>query len=279
MQNVSAAPGRGAIVAIGGAEDKRGDELILSTFVGMAGGEDARIAVIPAASEDAADAGERYTRLFRELGAGDVRVMEAQTREAAHREPAVAALRGATGIFMSGGDQARLADIICDTPVQDCLFERTRAGATIAGTSAGAAILASHMIAGGESGATPRKGMAEIRPGLGLLENFVVDTHFGERGRTGRLMLLQAMHPEVIALGVDEDTAAVIGHDLVMRVIGGGGVTVVDGGTIRTDVDRIREDEPAMVTGVEVHVVTSGYAFDLRACKFVPPLSPAIGER
>jgi cyanophycinase len=269
---------RGVIMAIGGAEDTSGDGEILEKFVELAGGARARIAIIPAASETPQESGDSYRTLFKELGAGEIKVTQFQTREAAGKETALEPLRWATGVFMTGGDQNRLAEIIIGTPVHDCLRERNAEGQAIAGTSAGAAILASHMICGGDGGASPRKGMVDLSEGLGLLPNTIVDTHFDERGRTGRLLASHATHTDVISVGLDEDTAALIEWDMVMSVVGVGSVMIIDGSAIKSDIEQLEDDDdPVMVNGVEVHTVTSRYTFDLRARKFVPPLRACYG--
>lgn len=271
-QYVVRTPGRGMIVAIGGAEDKEGNRDILRAFVELAGGANARIALIPTASSDPEDAANEYTQVFRELGVDEVRVVEARTPEAADSDQAVEVLSNATGIFISGGDQNRLAEIFCGTRSHRCIIERNASGVVVGGTSAGAAIMASHMVGGGESGATPFKSMSGVEEGFGLLHNIVVDTHFGARGRTGRLMAMHAGLPELIAIGLDEDTAAVIDEDMIMQVIGSGAVTIVDGSSIRSDLDDIGDDDPIMINGIELHTVTPRYQFDLRARKFLPPL-------
>jgi cyanophycinase len=259
---------RGPLMPIGGAEDKTPDGDVLNTFVGLAGGQEARIAIIPAASTDP-NAAQRYVDAFRRLGVAAVRVVEARTHAAADDEPAVAALRDATGIFMTGGDQARLAEVICGTRVEACLRERNAAGAVVAGTSAGAAIMAASMVASGPGGATPFKYMSDTEQGLGLLPNLIVDMHFAERDRTGRLLAMYAAHPELNGIGIDEDTAAVIDADMRMSVVGSGAVHVYDGSHLQSDIEEIAEDEPVMIDGAVLHVVTPRHRFDLRRMCFV----------
>lgn len=257
---------------IGGAEDKESGPEILEAFVKLAGGQDARIALIPTASEDPEDAIKRYTEAFEQIGVAAVTPVTATRRTELDSDESLGILRDATGIFISGGDQGQLVDIYLNTKAADCIRERNHDDVVIAGTSAGAAFMASHMITGGESGATPIKGMAEISEGLGLLQNMIIDTHFGPRGRTGRLLMLHSLHPEVIAIGLDEDTAAIIDEDLVMNVIGSGAVTVIDGTSIKSDITERKDDEPLMISGAELHVISSRYCFDLRGRKFVPPI-------
>jgi cyanophycinase len=170
---------------------------------------------------------------------------------------------------MTGGDQTRLAEVICGTRVVACIRERNAAGAVGAGTSAGAAIMASAMVAKGPGGATPFKYMSNTDDGLGLLSNLIVDMHFGERDRTGRLLAMYAAHPELNGIGIDENTAAVIDADLQMSVVGSGAVHVYDGSNLTSDIDEIADDEPVMIDGAVVHVVTPRHRFDLAQMRFV----------
>ncbi len=255
---------QGTVIVIGGAEDKVRDRLILGRFVTLAGGRDARIAVIATASSLGVEAAERYRAVFRELGATDVVPLNAVARTQANDEHAARAIRGASGIFMTGGNQLRLSSMLGGTRLAEAILERFRAGAVVAGTSAGASAVSSHMIAFGASGATPKHRMAQIAAGLGLLPGVIVDQHFQQRNRLGRLLSLIAQNPSLLGLGVDEDTAGVVGPDQVMEVIGRGSVTVVDGAASETDAWEIRGHRPLMISGVVLHSLPSGYRFDLR---------------
>ena len=143
-------------------------------------------------------------------------------------------------------------------------MERFRAGAVVAGTSAGASAMSSHMIAFGASGATPKHRMAQIAAGLGVLPGVIIDQHFQQRNRLGRLLSLIAQNPSLLGLGVDEDTAGVVGPDHVMEVIGRGSITVVDGSASETDAWEVRGHKPLMISGVVLHSLPAGYRFDLR---------------
>jgi len=134
----------------------------------------------------------------------------------------------------------------------------------IAGTSAGASALAGHMVAFGNAGPTPKNRMVQLSAGLGLLEGIVIDQHFGERGRIGRLLALVAQSPSLLGIGIDEDTCGVVQSDRTMRVIGRGAVTIVDGAQVRTDAYRGKGYKPLMVSGAVLHSLPSGYGFDLR---------------
>ena len=254
----------GTVIVIGGAEDKVRDRVILGRFVALAGGRDAKIAVIATASSLGMEAGERYKSVFTELGAAEVLPLNAVTRMQANDEHVARIIRDSTGIFMTGGNQLRLSSMLGGTRLAASITMRFEAGAVVAGTSAGASAVSSHMIAFGASGATPKHRMAQIAAGLGLLPGVIVDQHFQQRNRLGRLLSLIAQNPSLLGLGVDEDTAGVVGPDQVMEVIGRGSITVVDGAASETDAWEIRGHRPLMISGVVLHSLPSGYRFDLR---------------
>jgi cyanophycinase len=254
----------GSAIVIGGAEDKVRERVILNRFVALSGGSDASIFVISTASSLGAEAGERYSRLFHDLGARRVRPVHAVTRAEANDEALALALREATGVFLTGGNQLRLASTITGTLLGDAIVERFHKGAAIAGTSAGASALSSHMIAFGASGATPKQRMAQLAAGLGILPGVVIDQHFQQRNRLGRLLSLIAQNPSLLGLGIDEDTAGVVGPDHVLEVIGRGSVTIVDGAASETDAWDIHGHRPIMISNVVLHSLPSGYRFDLR---------------
>jgi cyanophycinase len=254
----------GTVIVIGGAEDKVRDRVILSRFVTLAGGDAAKIAVVSTASSLGAEAGERYRAVFGELGVQKVRPLHAVTRRQANDEAAVLTVRDATGVFLTGGNQLRLSSTIGGTRLAEAILERFRQGAVVAGTSAGASAMSSHMIAFGASGATPKQRMAQIAAGLGVLPGVIIDQHFQERNRLGRLLSLIAQNPSLLGLGVDEDTAGVVGPDHVLEVIGRGSVTIVDGHQSETDAWEVRGHRPIMISHVILHSLPSGYRFDLR---------------
>ena len=254
----------GSVIIIGGAEDKVRDRVILSRFATLAGGRDAIVAVISTASSLGLEAGERYTKVLGELGVAKVRTIHAVTRAQANDDSVALALRDATGIFMTGGNQLRLSSTIGGTRLADAVLDQFRQGAVVAGTSAGASAMSSHMIAFGASGATPKHRMAQIAAGLGVLPGVIVDQHFQQRNRLGRLLSLIAQNPSLLGLGVDEDTAGVVGPDHIMEVIGRGSITVVDGARSETDAWEIHGHRPLMISGVVLHSLPAGYRFDLR---------------
>src|SRR3954470_4942355 len=195
------ADGPGPLLVIGCAEDKLRKRTILKEFVAACGGADARIALIPTASSLGDEVVEVYDALFRRLGAGEVVPVRPETREEAHDPDLVKAVGEATGIFMTGGNQLKLSAIICGTPVGDAILEAHRRGAVVAGTSAGASIQSSHMVAFGDGGATPKQRMTQVAAGLGLVGSAVIDQHFDQRNRYGRLLMIVAQSPQLLGIG------------------------------------------------------------------------------
>jgi len=249
---------------IGGAEDKVRERVILARFIALAGERDARVAVICSASSLGPLAGEMYRRVFGELGARDVEPIVAVTRAQANDEGAARIVRGATGIFLTGGNQLRLSSTIGGTAIADAIMERHSDGAVVAGTSAGASAMSTHMVAFGASGATPKQRMFQMAAGLGLLPGIIVDQHFEQRNRLGRLLAIIAQNPSLLGIGVDEDTAGVVGPDLVMEVIGKRSVTIIDGAESDTDAWEVKAYKPLMISNVMLHSLPAGYRFDLR---------------
>ncbi len=254
---------RGWIVPIGGAEAKEGQRPILERVLQLAGGRDARIGVIPTASQ-LSDTGTRYQALFQELGAAEVIVMDFDTRRDCGESGRLEELRECTGVFLTGGNQLRLSTLLGGTSVSRLLRTMNAAGAVIAGTSAGAAFLSEHMIAFGSEGASPMAGGVTLAPGLGLTNRIVVDQHFRQRDRLGRLLSALAYNPFAIGLGLDEDTAAFIGPDETVEVEGSGAVTVIDvGGLTFSSMDRVNEHEAVSLLGITMHILTRGATFNL----------------
>ena len=254
---------RGWIVPIGGGEEKLNNPRILKRFVELCGGREANLLVIPTASQ-LADTGSRYEDIFSELGAGRVESMDFDTRRDCHEPNRLERIAEATGIFFTGGNQLRLSTIIGGTPAAKLIRERSAAGVTVGGTSAGASILSEHMIAFGKEGASPQADSVRLAPGLGLTNRFVIDQHFRQRDRLGRLVAALAYNPFVIGIGLDEDTAAFLAPNNTMEVEGSGAVTVVDADGLQfSSMAQVREDEPVCLLGLTVHILTAGATFNL----------------
>jgi cyanophycinase len=254
---------RGWIVPIGGAENKENDRRILERFVSVSGGDDADIVVIPTASR-AHETGARYEALFRELGARRVTVMDFDTRRDCQEQGRLQRIEAASGIFFTGGNQLRLTTLLGGTPVARLIRARNAHGVTVGGTSAGASILSEHMIAAGDEGSAMVAGSVKLAPGLGLTNRFIIDQHFRQRDRLGRLLTALAYNPFAVGIGLDEDTAAFIGADDVLEIEGSGGVTVVDPSEVNfSSIDSAEDGQPVCMLGLRVHLLVAGATFDL----------------
>ena len=262
---------RGYIIPIGGAEEKLRDAAILRRFVALSGGDAARIAVIPTASR-LEDTGDKYVELFRDMGAAEATSLPFTERSDGRREDWLDVLRGCTGVYMTGGNQLRLSTILGGTPVADILRDRNQTeGLVVAGTSAGASIMAEHMIAYGDEGPTPRADMVTLAPGLGLTRRAIIDQHFRQRNRLGRLLTAISYNPRLIGIGLDEDTAAFIDQDRRLEVVGSGALTIVDPTDMEfSSMDSANRHDPVSLINVRIHVLVEGGTFDLRTHEASP---------
>ena len=255
---------RGPIVAIGGAEDKMKERRVLRQLCQLAGGKGARIAVIPTASSIPDQIAGVYARVFSELGVESLKIFKIYTRQEAMEPKMLQELEEHTLVFFSGGDQLRLVATLGGTPLAQTIRRMNARGIPVAGTSAGAGVLCQHMIASGKSGQTLGMRMVTLAPGLGLSNRIVIDQHFSQRHRIGRLFTAVALNPFLVGVGIDEDTAACLTSDNRLSVWGKGSVTVVDGIHINyTDVHEVDSKSPVAVLGMQVHVLTAGCSFDL----------------
>jgi cyanophycinase len=256
---------RGYLIPIGGAEEKLRHATILRRFVAIAGGDAARIAIIPTASR-LEDTAARYETVFREFGVNDVESLRFEDRADCKRPEHLKLLESATGIFFTGGNQLRLSTTLGGTPVADLLRERNRTdGLHVAGTSAGASFMAEHMIAGGEEGSTPRSDMVTLVPGLGLTHHMIVDQHFRQRDRLGRLLTSISYNPRPIGIGLDEDTAAFIDPDYKLEVVGSGAITVVDPSEMEfSSMDSASRHDPVCLINIRLHVLIEGGTYDIQ---------------
>jgi cyanophycinase len=252
------------LVIIGGAEDKDGDAQILREFVRRSGSTKAIIVIMTAATELPREVGENYIRVFKRLGAQEVRIIDTETREDASSSTALEAISKATGIFFTGGDQARITSILKDTQIDAAIHQRYSEGVVVAGTSAGAAVMPDKMIVEGDSQTNPRIEVVDMGPGLGFLPGVVIDQHFSQRGRLGRLISALLQEPAVLGFGIDENTAMVV-TDHQIEVIGEGAVTIVDESEATyNNLGEILKDEPLAICEAKLHILPHGYKFDLK---------------
>lgn len=255
-----------AIMVIGGAEDKVHGREILSSFFSRAGSTDARIAIIPSASREPAIIGDRYRTIFEEMGAKGIEILDIQDRHHCDDPALQSYVETCSGVFLTGGDQLRLCSLLADTPIMQTVRQRAQRGdITLAGTSAGAAVMGHYMIAGGGSGESPNRSLVDMTTGLGIIPELLVDQHFHNRNRMARLISAVAAHPDRLGVGIDEDTCAVFEGDGILRVIGRGTVTVVDPGEMSyTNHPRIGATDPISICNLRLHILCHSDRYDLR---------------
>jgi cyanophycinase len=267
---------RGFIVPIGGAEDKEGAANVLRRFIEVSGGKSTRIVIIPTASL-LEDTGKRYEKLFRKLGADEAKSLPFATRDDAGKREWLDYIEKADAIFITGGNQLRLTTILGGTPVAKAIRRANARGVTVGGTSAGAAILSEHMIAFGAEGHTPHAGRVTLVPGFGLTNRIMIDQHFRQRDRLGRLLTALAYNPFAVGVGLDEDTAAFIDDKKKLTVVGNGAITIVDASELaHSSIAETKEGRPVCMTNVRLHVLVDGGTFDLetRRAEPAPPRAP-----
>lgn len=272
------------LLVIGGAEDRVGKATLLRRFVRLAGGRSARIAIVPTASSFQEEVSAAYRQTFGRLGATALSVVNPASRADAHDPELVSRIDEATGVFLSGGSQLRLSQFFPGTPLGTALHRAHARGAVIGGTSAGASIMSQFMISMGSEGATPRQRTSQLTAGLGLVQGVIIDQHFAQRSRYGRLMSVVASSPQLIGIGIDENTAIEITGQQ-FTVLGAGVVHVIDARTAVTDFPDARLGAPMLVSGAVIHSLPAGSTFDLatvRLCGFVekhPDIVVRAGSR
>jgi cyanophycinase len=254
----------GHLVIIGGHEDRKHDMEILTRFVALAGGRNAKIVVISAASSIADEMWRVYDTAFGELGVEQRVHLDLHSRQDANDEEHIRAIVDATGIFMTGGDQKRLLAIIGGTALDAEMHAALKLrGAVIGGTSAGASAMSGHMLAQGRAELHPEKGSVSLGAGLGFLHKVVIDQHFSERQRLSRLLSIVAQNPYLQGIGIDEDTALIIERGVGIEVVGEGAVTIVDGRNMSTNVADIANRETPELIDVRLHLLPAGSKYRL----------------
>ncbi len=254
----------GQLIIIGGAEDKEGECKILREFIRRSGGREARIVVMTVATSSPGELGSDYRYLFEKLGAAVVDIVDTERREDASSSENLEVIANATGVFFTGGDQARITEILKDSEIDDLLHQKFAQGLVIAGTSAGAAMMPDMMIVEGEGETNPRLDTVILEPGMGFLPQVAIDQHFSQRGRLGRFVSALIQQPAVLGFGIDEDTAIAVDGDEI-EVIGNGAVTIVDVAHLsHTNLDESLHDEALAICGAKLHILPNGYRFSLK---------------
>ena len=257
---------KGSLLVIGGHEGKERERLILTELARRVSG--GRLIVATTASHDKVDElWASYSRLFTELGVKDVVHLNIGNRAHADAPAHLALIDKAGGIFFTGGDQLKLTSDLGGTKLAERMLRFYREeGGFIAGTSAGAAMMSETMIITGRDEQTHRIGeQLSMAPGLGLLQNIIVDQHFAERARMGRLLAAVAQNPRSLGIGIDEDTAILVDGDEHFRVLGQGGVYVLDGRGMKwSNISEAKRHSALSVFGMCLHLLSHDDVFDLR---------------
>ncbi|HEX8833938.1 MAG TPA: cyanophycinase [Abditibacteriaceae bacterium] len=253
---------RRSLIIIGGGEDKKHDKTILREVARRVG--NGRLVVTTMASHKPEGYFENYDKAFRELGVKDVQEMDVRERKETSDAAKLDLLDGATGVFFTGGDQLRITSTLGDSPMFRRLVEIYETGGVIAGTSAGASAMCETMLVKGSGRESHRIGDLHMAPGLGLVKDAIIDQHFAERGRMGRLLGAVAQNPRVLGIGIDEDTAIIVEDETSFQVVGSGAVYVMDGGSVtHSNIAEEKEDRALSIYNVSLHVLSDGDGFDL----------------
>ncbi|MGL5152579.1 MAG: cyanophycinase [Clostridium sp.] len=254
----------GNLIIIGGAEDKEGRKTILKRACDHINRESDILLVATIATEYPSEAAKKYKKAFSELDVKNIKILNIEKREDAYSENNINLIKEARLIFFTGGDQLRITSLIGGTPIYDELIKTYKDGKFIVGTSAGASVMSDTMIIGGEDEESPKKSTLSMSPGLGLINNVIIDQHFDQRGRIGRLLSGVAQNPEVLGIGIDENTAIFVNSEGIVEVVGEGVVYFIDGSQITyTNVSEQHTDEVLSMYNVKLHVLKNGNKFSL----------------
>lgn len=261
---------QGALIIIGGAEDKQGDCVILKKLIELSNKRKGDIVILTAATEYSETIASEYIEIFKRLGVNNTNAAHIQTRKDADSQYNSMMLEKAACIFFTGGDQLRITSLMGGTQTEKALRKAYEQGAVIAGTSAGASVMSETMITSGNEDDAPRKCTLKMAPGLGLLSGVVIDQHFAQRGRIGRLLTAIAQNPTMLGIGIDEDTAIVISNNSIFEIIGSHAVTILDAhGSEFTNVSEMKPDDILAITNITMHVLPAGYHYDINLRKAI----------
>lgn len=283
---------KGTLIPIGGNEDK-GHEIneqyaldfieegILAHVVRESGGPDALIVVIPTASSIPVEVGENYTNAFKKLACTNIQILDIRSKEDAEKELSISLVKDADCIMFSGGNQSKITDRIGNTTIHEIIMDRYQndSNFVIAGTSAGAMVMSTEMIAGGSSTEAFVKGAVKLYHGLGLTPRLIFDTHFIQRGRFGRIAEAVAHFPDLIGIGLAEDTGLIIKNGNEITVIGSGMVIFFDGKNLSHNKQSILEEgTPMTMANLTVHVLSNSdqYNINERKVSVLPVEAPFV---
>ena len=272
---------KGTLIPIGGNEDKGHEEKerytleyiddgILSRVVKESGGINAKIIIIPTASSIPIEVGENYIKAFTKLGCTDVHILDIRSKEDSEKQESIDMVKTANCLMFSGGNQSKISDKIGGTTIHKIMMDRYRdeEGFVIAGTSAGAMMMTSEMIAGGSSTDAFFKGTVTMRKGLGFAPKLIIDTHFIQRGRFGRQAEAMAKFPDILGIGLAEDTGLVIKKCIEFEVIGSGMIIIFDANNLTHNNEEILEEgTPMSMSNLVVHILSNGDQFNIKTRK------------
>jgi cyanophycinase len=248
------------LIIIGGKEDKKDDMLILNEISKRA--QNGKLVIATIGSDVPLDVWSDYRIIFRDLGVQNIEHLSVTSIEEARQPELLSILENATVVYLTGGDQLKITTRIGGTPIADRILEIFESGGTIAGTSAGASVMSTTMVIGGENDSSHKIGRAMMAPGLGLISQMIIDQHFAQRGRIGRLLGAVALNPGLLGIGIDEDTSIIV-EKQSFRVLGSNAVYVVDGReVIHTNVSQAVKDSTMTIFGVKLHVLGHDDVFD-----------------
>jgi cyanophycinase len=274
--------GKGSLIAVGGGESAEITEdslKIIEKFLELSGGVNkARILIMTVATDHPEDAFGRYEKVFESLKFKNFEILEIADRSQSFDEAILEKIKHATGLYFTGGSQLHVTALTGGTPLHNLILEKFNKGMTIGGTSAGAMMMSSSTLLSGSSDVAPRHGATEVAPGMDLLDRAIIDTHFSQRGRHGRLLSSVAHNPQVLGIGIDERTAIVVQGDK-FEVIGEGAVTVICAkNSMHTNLPYIKSEETIGIVGVNFHVLPEGYKYDLAKREPIVPNIKAMVE-
>ena len=254
----------GNLIIIGGAEDKRGKKEILKKVAEYINTKEDKMLIATIATEYPEKTYDDYKNVFIKLGIKNIDKLDISKREDAFNDKNINLIKTTNLLFFTGGDQLRITSMIGGTPIYNVIKELCSNGRVIAGTSAGASVMSDTMIVEGEDDESPHKCTLKMSPGLGLVKNIIIDQHFAQRGRVGRLLTAIAQNPEVLGIGIDEDTAILVSDKGTAEVIGSGAVYFIDGsGITYSNVSEQYSNEILSMFNVKLHVLKEGDKFDL----------------
>lgn len=254
----------GNLIIIGGAEDKEGEKKILKEVCKKLDKENDELVIATVATELPLEVGKEYLKIFRNLGVKKISLLDIQERKDALEEKNIDMLKAASIVFFTGGDQLRITSLLGGTPLYKIIKEIYENGCIFVGTSAGASVMSDTMIVSGLNDDSPKKNTIKMAPGLGLIKDVIIDQHFAQRGRVGRLLCAIAENPECLGIGIDEDTSIEVSDKGFFKTIGSGAVYVIDGSTITyTNISEQHPEEMLSIFNIKMHVLKNNDRFDL----------------